>query len=122
MPLIKQKLNNIMNANELRIGNLVNFENDVISVTSGDINYFDENLDSFDPIPITPDLLLKCGFTKSRSHSLDYFYDAGGLTIISLRLGKPFWHNNNALPEKKYLHELQNLIFALTGQELNIKL
>ena len=111
-------------ANELRIGNLVNFEGDIMSVTSGDIHYFDENLDSFSPIPLTPEILEKAGFKhltdgvyELATETLSICYDEHGIDIA-------FKDDMIAtdLDHIKSLHQLQNLYFALTGEELPIEL
>lgn len=81
------------------------------------------------PIPITEDLLLKAGFVqtyKSRWHT-DYDADELGHGEI----GVNFYHENNTIVFRFYgehrtplhfLHQLQNLYFALTGEELKINL
>ncbi len=64
-------------------------------------------------IPITEEILLKYGFVKSANfkfiHPLDDSY-----TIIK---GEGFYVSN-VLYEVKYIHQLQNIHFALTGKEL----
>lgn len=84
----------------------------LISYTSPDIN----------PIPLTPEILEKAGFKLSDSTKfLEAYHDAFTLTFEEgkgwdcLRImGGSVYIN--------YLHELQNLLFALTGEELNITL
>jgi hypothetical protein len=81
------------------------------------------------PIPITPEILKKAGFTNGQYHT-GYFYhldigahlvsgrDAEGSISFALevaddiRVSEPFY----------YVHQLQNLFFALTGEELQINL
>jgi len=121
-----------MNANELRIGNLV-----YKSLKSGqgrtvinpigcqDIVRIFEDIGSFNyaPIPLTEDILLKCGFVKGvlwsemRIHSNLRFYSDFDETVCHL-----FDRSDNNLAECKYLHQLQNLFFCLCGKELTIKL
>ena len=68
-------------------------------------------------IPITPDWLLKLGFTYKDGWDDVYVNDR-------LRLyGNPFkagWTVENIEPnfELHYIHQLQNLYFSLTGKEL----
>jgi hypothetical protein len=89
--------------------------------------------DKLEPIPLTEDILLKCGFEKFIEQGSDHWYpNQDGLW--SLRL-----ENNNPLEyifmiqvrvdeylkldtRYRYLHQLQNLYFTLTGEELNISL
>ncbi|WP_185285729.1 hypothetical protein [Elizabethkingia meningoseptica] len=71
------------------------------------------------PIELTEEWLLKLGFIKSKFSSNCFkitngykFHFAGGeeLYLDSIRL-----------EHIKYIHQLQNLHFALTGEELTIK-
>lgn len=117
----------MITAKELRIGNLVNFEGDMISVTAGDIHYFDENLDSFDGIPLTPEILEKAGFEKSDFRT-DILYNRlhiecadDGRFYYYIHIDGDDYYDWRAL-EIKHLHQLQNLYFALAGEELDINL
>lgn len=122
--------------NELRIGNLV-VKSDQIHSDSpqyGQITtvYVDKaNVDYhypltwYKPIPLTEEWLLKFGFRmkagKFRLPSLS------GYHFFSLQ--NPFMaeHDGGFVPSVlceytlKYVHQLQNLYFALTGEELTIK-
>lgn len=76
----------------------------------------------YDPIPITPEILEKAGFVRESGAYIIQLDDSGnhlsfvkndnGFVCLSHML-------NNVL---KYLHQLQNLYFALCGSELNINL
>ena len=116
-----------MNANELRIGNMV-----YKSLKSGqgrtvinpigcqDIVRIFEDIGSFNyaPIPITEDILLKCGFEYDFiSYNLHFGIDwHNGVLRFSQGKGQTIF-----LP-CTHLHQLQNLYFALTQKELTIKL
>ena len=116
-----------MNANELRIGNMV-----YKSLKSGqgrtvinpigcqDIVRIFEDIGSFNyaPIPITEDILLKCGFEYDFiSYNLHFGIDwHNGVLRFSQGKGKTIF-----LP-CTHLHQLQILYFALTQKELTIKL
>lgn len=70
------------------------------------------------PLPITEDILLKCGFGVSVNgwHScplgkLEFGFKSEGVLILM------DWDL-----EIKYLHQLQNLYYALTNKELTINL
>lgn len=107
-----------MEASELRIGNWVIDNNRSVQVGATDFNY----CEVFAPIPITEEWLLKFGFQKGK-----FDYLKNNLEILEL--------NNNGIfdayctdlefsvfiSEIKYVHSLQNLYFALTGEELTIK-
>lgn len=120
---------------ELRIGNWVNVSGNTIDtyqtskpkqVSIEFLNAIkienDERPDGiltwFSPIPLTPEILEKCGFVK---------YEP-----MMYRL-KEGWHwiavdtnslyiNGKQVVLIEYLHQLQNLYFALTGEELTINL
>jgi hypothetical protein len=83
---------------------------------------FDCDVDVFyKPIPITEKWLLKLGAKKLS----DNFFDIGYLKfkIHSHQYGIDFHFGNGGKHYIKphYVHSLQNLYFALTGEELTIK-
>jgi hypothetical protein len=114
----------MIQANELRIGNWVRIrESDTkVQVEAYMLNV--SELSNCQPIPLTPEILEKCGFERLThkteggykssiysyrgKYSFTVFFDDGKLSVS-------FWQGN----EKQYLHQLQNLYFALTGEELN---
>jgi len=73
-------------------------------------------------IPLSEEILLKCGFSKFHEFSMaDANYRISTkerYLMIELLHGK-YIANIYHQVEIKYLHQLQNLYFALTGQELN---
>lgn len=118
----------MIKANELRIGNITD-KGIIVGITPSEVIIIDgKHLDNedVDPIPLTPDILEKCGFVKEnfgwtinkqKFQYGDYFglfdfnYCEGNL---NLRLNA----SDCPLPTIKSLHQLQNLYFALTGEEL----
>jgi len=81
------------------------------------------NLDRLTPISITEDILLHVGFTQfdwlreSSVFECHYFkctLDNNGVNL--------FCDNLKNLKAVKYLHELQNMYFDLTGEELEINI
>lgn len=101
-----------------------------LSEKSIENGYYKKTMDisQFDPIPLTPEWLERCGFVKNTreewdgpkielEHSLEWFtikgYRSDSFMLMGSEwtMGKPF----------HYLHQLQNLYFALTGEELTIK-
>ena len=125
-----------LSATELRIGNLVTdkwsvgkYPFKIVSIGKTICHYFGNQefsakYEDLEPIPLTEEWLLKFGFEKltdkSRGfNSNSYTYTKGISFIVHLNdklLSVNFWQGN----EKKYVHELQNLFFALTGEELTI--
>jgi len=120
-----------INAKDLRIGNLVTladkqrkelWENQINATnkyfevktiySDGDIALeLDEEIVDIDlievqPIPITEQLLLEFGFHKD-----NFVYRKNDFVISG-------WFTYNGNLELKYVHQLQNLYFALTNQEL----
>lgn len=85
--------------------------------------YWSQLIQFIEPIPITEELILKCGFVKAGgfyytyncSFTLNYDkFDDGSYNATS--------QCNNIARGIKHLHQLQNLYFALNGKELEIKL
>ena len=118
----------MVQANELRITNKVYDNGKICTIES--INAFaDGEADVYlvetgnagmfiDPIPLTEDILLKCGFEYDFiSYNLHFGIDwHNGVLRFSQGKGKTIF-----LP-CTHLHQLQNLYFALTQKELTIKL
>lgn len=85
------------------------------------VSYSGNTYDRIDPIPLTIEILEKCGF-ELESHDYKWFllidcpfkifYDLEQVCYDSLLL-------DVRIP---YLHQLQNLYFALTGTEINLTL
>ncbi len=110
-----------MKANELRIGNYV-------YDTLGKVNKIDleaithivkEPHNQVKPIPLTEEWLLKFGFERSGLYNVKdevYVYDEYGLTDTGFE-----YRFNYTQIKLKYVHQLQNLYFALTGKELIFK-
>lgn len=91
------------------------------------------DLDELHPIPLTEEILLKCGFEKEGSYNYRY----NNLKIHEINLKSCWVDASNSEHvwyfvfhqagkmfhiKCKYLHQLQNLYFALTGKELEVKL
>ena len=125
-----------MNNNELRIGNYVTDSKTGKVVTVDGIQFtgrvvtHDESYDDWKRgiesvgIPLTPEILDKAGFDGSnRCFSFgahDYLFRFEGE-----RFYYGYWSEDGFVsesPEIKYVHQLQNLIFALCGEELEINL
>ena len=109
-----------MKANELRIGNYyygdVLFPSEYNVITANDLVELDSDPldDYYQPIPLTEEWLFKFGFIKHVSQSIWYTLNKVDVWFFD---GK--YVNDNDV-EIKYVHELQNLYFALTKKELTI--
>lgn len=132
-----------MKANELRIGNLVydtnhygggrEIEIDSIHVTSETLSWWNDLCG----IPLTKDWLIKFGFETDEykqefslnTINLDCEYTDEGEWVVFLegKNIKPTESKNEyhchyyPKAEIKYVHQLQNLYFSLTWEELTIK-
>lgn len=83
---------------------------------------FDMPLRDAEPIPITDEMLIKCGFTNGvKEHGFFKLYKQNNCVA---------WGVNDDDQEKfilidndsiKSVHQLQNIYFALTGKELKIE-
>jgi hypothetical protein len=117
-----------MKANELRIGNLLMFTDFPARkervICGADISYAEKEPDWLDafwtPIPLTEELLLRFGFVDDLANG----FDLNGIHIeFILGVGFVFYidgvFGNSLVIES--VHQLQNLYFALTGQELELK-
>ena len=123
----------MIKASELRIGNWVNRTAGIMQVsgiTEEGVHFLDGDIIAekyIEPVSITPEILGKCGFVRTRLTNYEHMneqwaakvYDDGGVRIDFMRYGRI---DSFICGIYKYLHQFQNLIFALTGEELNIQL
>jgi len=121
-----------MTANELRIGNWVHsgITDEDFIVESHDIVNISMGFDNgkVQPIELTEEWLVKFGFKKriTIGHSVQYFIGKNPVThdwlfdLLWLEgYSTPFYRNG--FHKIKHVHQLQNLYFALTGEELKIE-
>lgn len=117
-----------MKASELRIGNLLRFSGEPVAINAGfihDCDYWNKNperqdavsFENVEPIPLTDEWLEKFGFNKFPNQNK---YDMDKFWACKLSNGNE-WHFEDLECIVKYVHQLQNLYFALTGEELIIK-
>lgn len=124
-----------MKASELRIGNYIHYKTDgTDSVIEFENFEFISRLpqlvnDLFNPIPLTEEWLLKFGFDKIENGFKQY-WDLNGFQIeihgdkfpVRIWGGESAPHLTQFIGHKtKHVHQLQNLYFALSGEELTIK-
>ena len=118
-----------MKNNELRVGNLILFDDKVVDVTGiaksgfyfGKHGFAINLLEWFQPIPLTEEWLLKAGFEKvGVNYQKDWillwtYLKTGEVHFV---LNEPN-SNKRHITELKFVHQLQNLYFALEGSELD---
>lgn len=127
-------MSNKIKAQDLRIGNILSFhsKNEKVIELSEDwimlsiSNKVPLTAIGLSAIPLTEEIMVKCCTSRELFHDGVVIYHMGlfkgfsqnGRVWVSTGLG-PFANN---LGHIKHLHQLQNLIFAIEGRELEIKL
>jgi hypothetical protein len=116
----------MIKSNELRIGNLYNQYGDIHQVNGHVISALEKAPQGqlwCKPIPLTEEWLLKFGFEKQMMWT--YAINIIGNKKLIYYLGEKGWSvgnkNYSDFSNLNYVHQLQNLYFALTNQELEIK-
>jgi len=108
-----------MKAKELRIGNLYDENGTISEVTPSVIqDVFDADRIWCKPIPLTEEWLLRFGFEKKQNDwfRLNDFEISPSFECFSFR--SCVWVSKYTNPK---VHQLQNLYFALTVEELTTK-
>ncbi|WP_159479780.1 hypothetical protein [Chryseobacterium sp. 18068] len=120
-----------MEANELRIGNYANHsELGIVEIIAVGRDYiycvyngetFYESIGRFSPIPLSEEWMLKFDFDPTANN---LFYHKNiqiekQKNTFNLRFVNPDF-TTSSLRRIKYVHQLQNLFFALKGKELTI--
>jgi hypothetical protein len=123
-----------MKANELRIGNWVNefrnverklFKHQITN--ADDIKCFEDKWVHYEPIPLTEEWLLSFNINELKEqdvYRVNYVDYHKKNNTFNYCLGYYFneeGYIENIFKKIKYVHQLQNLYFALTGEELTIK-
>lgn len=102
---------------------VIEYEAKDISGTQVENPYIDV-ISQYEPIPLTEEWLIKLGFEKLTDSNdgfknTTYTYTKGISFIVyfdGVRLSTNFWMGN----EKHYVHQLQNLFYVLSGEELTL--
>ncbi len=119
----------MIDAKELRIGNFIQNGQGLFAK----VNAIDGGMwMHFEGIPLTPEILSKCGFILKEGMNYNIyrkavtFPDAHGLMspqVYSINENcTNIFMNGRWICRIDFLHQLQNLFFALTGEELEINL
>ena len=110
-----------MKASELRIGNHVTISRTEIIMEAGDFRFEDSY---FNPIPITEHWLFLFGFEFHPGYK-NYIVRAGEYKNSIKQYRKGWIYNIDlsdascySVAEIKYVHQLQNLYFAINNEEL----
>lgn len=133
----------MVQANELRIGNFISSprgELEIVEIGVKNNDYYATfngihegyYLEVCEPIPLTQELLLKCG-AKLREVNCGWeYYDIDGFVIsVNVKDKRVFFsafdrdgekYVNDFDLELETIHQLQNLYFALSNKELEVNL
>lgn len=127
----------IMKLQDLRIGNIFDYHGQQVEVMAinesyAEFGYFKDRIafsrafisDFPNPIKLTEEILIKFGFEEVDSD----WYDFNNIGV-NFRLKRMLYitidkHDNeiyHELPFKDFLHDFQNLIYCITGEELKFK-
>lgn len=128
-----------MKVNEVRIDNLVSYGDNICLVRSIYLTHFScVNMDNgtdygnslqsnYKPIPLTEEWLLKFGFEIIPYENKEVYYSITDkvamsyddfIVIIIDSFDNKYFDYDYATCKIGYVHQLQNLYFALTGNEL----
>ena len=122
-------------ANEIRVGNRfirelrtqrgTEYEHDFVLTEEWMGKLFGDNisiaLQDLHPIPLSPEILEKCGFVYRNEHrGVGCIMDLGNIASVGI-LENGFRYLLLWQAPLKYLHQLQNIYFAHFGEELTYK-
>ena len=121
----------MIKASELRIGNYIQtvkkLKFEILS--NDDFKSVEKHPDFYEPIVVTPEILTKCGFEMKNGSDGFVYYERNGLQLswylFKLKRIVISQYNTTVYDlAYNYLHQLQNLYYALVGEELpkNMKL
>lgn len=127
----------MIRANELRIGNTVNRLGSPTEITSiqhtDDIDYVSTpasgaiTVNQIEPIPLTKEWLEKMGFERWKQDDDSYSIEDSQGQSIMVRGQECAVYGSDACTSGhsfnfkiEYVHQLQNLYFVLTGNELSV--
>jgi hypothetical protein len=120
-----------MKASELRIGNWVSNYKDTptqILEWTGNEAYLTKGRKAYgiktsSPIPLTEDWLVRFGFEKIEEEEFEIELLSNRISVNishwTYQIGYSIYWTNEI--EIQHVHQLQNLYFALTGEELELK-
>lgn len=123
----------MIKANELRIGNYITevgasdgFYASVVSIGVDTCTYgigYWASFDKLAPIPLTEKWLLDFGFEKGDYGFYKLYYNDDFYLLTNLKGYTELCINKikGAVVETKYVHQMQNLYFAVKSKELELK-
>jgi hypothetical protein len=131
--LCTKEKNKPMKSNELRIGNWITWKStgkiemvEKVDVYGLHVCVNDVNIEDALPIPLTEEWLIRFGFEADHN---DYFFECeehgveleASWSSRNQKTGESYGWHISEYKHVKHIHQLQNLYFALTGEELETK-
>ena len=119
-----------MKAKDLRIGNIINTEAGTPIIVSGwelytmSVNENRKETNNTKPIPLTEEWVRRLDFEECINGETLLINIDNGLTLLYKEKGVVHLDNDYFSEDYikvKYVHQVQNLYFALTSEELTIK-
>jgi len=119
-----------MKSSDLRTGNYFSQFGNLHQVNGNIISELEKAPESqmwCKPIPLTDDWFEKLGFTfKTEELGVRFYEIQVGLDFLcfskeghwNINSGKSYWYMDRNFKSPKYVHELQNLYYVLTGKDL----
>ncbi len=113
----------VLRQQELRIGNLLkNKKGRLFVVTAANIGKIADSLSAYRPVVLTDQLLRSCGIcrsSKGNKYCMDVF--DGYYFMFTGRIGMMYKVDLGTIGHPiRYIHQLQNLYYSLTGRELRV--
>lgn len=113
----------MLSTTSLRLGNLIQLNSSIITVTPAVLQQMEANPYMYKDIPITVALLKNSNFTE-RAKSVSLFeYERDGI-FMQLEGNCWWWSlaNGDYRDNIQSVHSLQNLYYLITGEELALNL
>ena len=105
-----------MKSNELRINNYVTDGGEIVQM----VYITKDNTDHLEPIPLTEEWLTKLGVPDCLLDPNNYYEPFDGVYWLKGKLICSI-ESKYQIEVPQYVHQLQNLYFALTGEDLTNK-
>ncbi|MCC8188904.1 MAG: hypothetical protein LIP08_15770 [Bacteroides sp.] len=113
----------VLRQQELRIGNILkNKKGRMFVVTAANIGKIADSVSTYRPVALTDQILRSCGICRS-SKGNKYCMDAfdGYYFMFTGRIGMMYKVDLGTIGHPiRYIHQLQNLYYSLTGRELRM--
>ena len=111
-----------MEAKELRIGNYVDLYGNAAQIHRTDFSKNEHGIavEEGKPIALTSEWLVKLGFVYNPKYTYENVYEFKNIQLAYSNTEGWYLGNEETELEIKYIHQLQNLYFALTQEELTL--